>query len=125
MSATVELPPPADISADADLAAYERQLGLRSYSRRQAQAILGCGESQLSQLIKSGKLRCGRNGAQKLEFWGPNLARFLWERDRPRHQAAPVSPMPLSKPRSPKQMTPPRTGGRPRKGTIHRVGGAS
>jgi hypothetical protein len=43
---TVPLPPPAQLPDDPALAAYERALGLRSYSSAETQNILGCGETR-------------------------------------------------------------------------------
>lgn len=116
------LPSPAsDTSETFD--EFEQRLGLgkRSYSKRQAQDILGVGESTLDKLVHQGLLRPFQPAGQKHVFWGPDLARHLWQSRASTSNRA----FPAAKPKSPKQVTPPRGRGRPRKGPIHRIQGAS
>jgi hypothetical protein len=97
------------------------RLGRRSYSKRQTQEILGLSESSLDKLIQQGVLRPFQPAGQKHTFWGPDLTRHLWQsRIEPSPRAVPAS-----KPKSQKQMKPPRGRGRPRKGVVHRIQGSS
>jgi excisionase family DNA binding protein len=91
---------------DESLEAFERRLGLDrvSLSKREAAARLGISERSLDQLVAAGELPAFRIGTQKLSFLGSDLARLLWTR---RVSVAPSVPG-EHKPRSPKQMTPPR-----------------
>ena len=110
----VDLPPPAQVSSDHELAAYERALGLRSYSSLETQTILNVGETRLSQLVAAGELRPHTNGSRAWSFFGPELARYM--RARCRQQPA-LSPTPDQQETETK-----RRPGRPRKGEVRHVG---
>ena len=109
----IDLPPPAQVSDDPELAHYERLLGLRSFNSLETQAILNVGETKLSQLVADGELRPHRNGARAWSFFGPEIARYL--RARGRQQPAP-SPAPDKAETETK-----RRPGRPRKGEVRRI----
>jgi hypothetical protein len=110
----IDLPPPAQVSDDPELAVYERALGLRSYSSLETQTILNVGETRLSQLVAAGELRPHTNGSRAWSFFGPEIARYL--RARCRQQPAP-SPAPDKQETETK-----RRRGRPRKGEVRRIG---
>jgi hypothetical protein len=111
MSATVPFP-------DDDFAAFEKRRGLgqRSCSRQEARQILGISEWQLDKLVAAGVLQPFQIGAKKFQFWVPDLVRLQWERRV--HVPTAQSP-----PKADQNERGER--GRPRKGTIHRIGGAS
>lgn len=93
---------------------FERRLGLadRSFSKQQAATRLGISERALDTLIVRGEIQAYRIGTQKLSFLGSDLAALLFER---RVHVDPVIPR-EPKPRSDKQMNPPRNRrGRPPK----------
>jgi hypothetical protein len=107
------LPPPDD-----NYAAFEKKRGLgrRSCGRREACQILGISEWQLDKLVAAGVLQPFQIGAKKFQFWVPDLVRLQWERrvHVPTAQSPPKADQNEGGER-----------GRPRKGAIHRIGGAS
>jgi hypothetical protein len=107
------LPPPED-----NFAAFEKKRGLgrRSCGRREACEILGISEWQLDRLVAAGNLLPTQIGSKKLQFWVPDLVRLQWER----RVHVPVT---QSSPKNDQNERGER--GRPRKGAIHRIGGAS
>jgi hypothetical protein len=113
----VALPPPSELSTDPELAEYQTALGLRSYTALETQNILGVGESLLARLVQAGELRPHVHGAKQWSFWGPSLARFLWQRERQRKAASPPTPVPRTGTEKPEK----RQRGRPRKGPIRSV----
>jgi hypothetical protein len=78
-------------------------LGARSYSRAMAKEIIGCGDTQFDEIVRSGELPGFRVGVQKTTFLGRDIARFLWSRRLPVGQ-----PSAARKPRTEEQLTPPK-----------------
>jgi hypothetical protein len=103
-------PLPVVFADDPALAELQALLGLKSYSSAEVQAILGLSPNGLRRLVSQGGLVPEVRGTRRWVFFGPTIARYLYEKKR--------SPKPLKDP--PKK----RNRGRPRTGEVRRVAAA-
>lgn len=103
-------PLPAAFANDPELAELQSLLGLKSYSSAETRAILGLSANGLRRLVSQGVLVPEVRGTRRWVFFGPTIARYLYEKKR--------SPKPLKDP--PKK----RNRGRPRTGEVRRVAAA-
>jgi hypothetical protein len=108
------LPPPSEFDSSEFLEFEKRRgLGNRTYGWDEAKAVIGGGDTRLSQLMKSGELPFTRLGLRKLGFGGRDLAMVLFKARGKPHDLPSVRPPKLltTKPTR-------RRPGRPRKGRI-------
>jgi hypothetical protein len=97
-----------------DYAAFEAELALgrRLLSRRDTRELLGVSDRALDRLVESGALEAFTIGRQKQGFLSSRLVKLMWDsRKVPTRE-----PAPAPKPRTSRQLSPPRGRGRPRVG---------